>query len=1055
MTRSFRLNLLALAVASCFGGAHANPTGGQVVAGQANFVANGNLLTITNSANAIINWQTFSIGRNETTRFVQVDANSAVLNRVLGNNPSLLLGQLQSNGRVFLVNPAGLLVGQGAKIDVAGFVASTLNLSDANFLAGKLAFAKTPGAAPLVNQGSIRTTDGGQVFLVAPQVVNSGSIVAADGKVVLAAGERVEIGDTALPGLKVEVVGDGSADNLGKVLASAGKVGIVGALVRNAGTVDVSSVEREGGRIFLRAGKAATVTSGELLANGRQGGEIRVEGEQVAVEGKALLDASGRLGGGKVLVGGDFQGSNPAVRNASQTRVAAAAVLRADATENGDGGKVIVWSDGTTVAAGQLSARGGALGGNGGLIETSGKQRLVFAARADTRAPAGKTGTLLLDPTDITIVAGSSVRNLSSVDTIGSPESSTVYWNDIVDALSQNNVVIQTSSNGAGLGDIVVANGQTFASANKLSLLAENNLTVNAGANVENTGSGGLQFVAGWNPASGESVPLANNTRTTGSMTINGSVQTQGAIDLAAKGDLVLNALVKSGAGPVTVSAGGNLAINLPAGASNEYVDDQYFLYVFPNNFSFTFYGVTYDRAYISSNGLITFGSGTGAYSDSTARLGSLGMPVIASSWNDWEINTSLRQSIEITRPTSNELAVKWDVGQYPQTGRSAVFETVLNRQSGNIGFNYGATGTNFDTTHPSYASDVTIGIARGDGSSQISGLMNLPNFSMHYLKSTTFAPGANGYVETIAATGGNLASRGAVLYSSDQGFSFNNTNIAAYTTLQAATQLALNVGGRISGYGGITTPRLDVSAGSGVSLGGAYNEVGAMTASVKSGGLSFNNHRYDASGDFELLWTKVGGDLDVTNYGATKVGTVAPGIRASGAITIVANSPLTVGAAGITGSGTGDVGLAANNAGDLTLTGPVASGGTTYLVGGTVSGADIYAPGAIINGQSSRPNVPQQTLQAPQQSLIAALPSAGLQAPPVPGAGASIGPGIPPLYFSSPPEPQPGATLQGGTIGGGSGEFGGQTNNSSDFLIQDDNHGQNAFSSQRFAQCN
>jgi len=632
MTRSFRLNLLALAVASCFGGAHANPTGGQVVAGQANFVANGNLLTITNSANAIINWQTFSIGRNETTRFVQVDANSAVLNRVLGNNPSLLLGQLQSNGRVFLVNPAGLLVGQGARIDVAGFVASTLNLSDANFLAGKLDFAKTPGAAPLVNQGSIRTTDGGQVFLVAPQVVNSGSIVAADGKVVLAAGERVEIGDTALPGLKVEVVGDGSADNLGKVLASAGKVGIVGALVRNAGMVDVSSVEREGGRIFLRAGKAATVTGGALLANGRQGGEIRVEGEQVAVEGGALLDASGRLGGGKVLVGGDFQGSNPAVRNASQTRVAAAAVLRADATENGDGGKVVVWSDGTTVAAGQLSARGGARGGDGGLIETSGKQRLVFAARADTRAPAGKTGTLLLDPTDITIVAGSSARNLSSVDTIGSPESSTVYWNDIVDALSQNNVVIQTSSEAAGNGDIVVANGQTFTSANKLSLLAENNLTINAGANVQNTGSGGLQFVAGWNPASGQSAPLANNARTAGNMTINGSVQTQGVIDLNAKGDLVLNALVKSAAGPVTVSAGGNLAINLPAGASNEYVDDQYFLYVFPNNFSFTFYGVTYDRAYISSNGLITFGSGTGAYSDSTARLGSLGMPVIASS---------------------------------------------------------------------------------------------------------------------------------------------------------------------------------------------------------------------------------------------------------------------------------------------------------------------------------------------------------------------------------------------------------------------------------------
>lgn len=143
MTRSFRFNLLALAIASCFGAAHANPTGGQVVSGQASMVNSGNVLTVTNSANAIINWQTFSIGRNETTRFVQPSASSAVLNRVLGNNPSELLGQLQSNGRVFLINPAGILVGRDAVIDVAGLVASTLNLSDDNFLAGKLNFRRT------------------------------------------------------------------------------------------------------------------------------------------------------------------------------------------------------------------------------------------------------------------------------------------------------------------------------------------------------------------------------------------------------------------------------------------------------------------------------------------------------------------------------------------------------------------------------------------------------------------------------------------------------------------------------------------------------------------------------------------------------------------------------------------------------------------------------------------------------------------------------------------------------------------------------------------------
>ena len=135
-----RLKLQALAVASAFGSfapaVHGNPIGAQVVGGQATFNAAGNTLTITNSPGAVINWQSFSIGASEITKFQQQSASSAVLNRVVGADPSSILGQLQSNGKVFLINPNGIVFGQGARIDVAGLVASTAHISTADFAAG-------------------------------------------------------------------------------------------------------------------------------------------------------------------------------------------------------------------------------------------------------------------------------------------------------------------------------------------------------------------------------------------------------------------------------------------------------------------------------------------------------------------------------------------------------------------------------------------------------------------------------------------------------------------------------------------------------------------------------------------------------------------------------------------------------------------------------------------------------------------------------------------------------------------------------------------------------
>jgi filamentous hemagglutinin family protein len=212
---------LALAAVASAQAQQALPTGMQVAAGQASALTQGGVLTVTNSANAILNWQSFSIGAQNAVRFVQPGASSQVLNRVTGNDPSAILGRLSSNGRVWLLNPNGVMFGQGARVDVAGLVASTLNIANEDWLAGRYALAGN-GATPagIVNQGELRTSLGGRVALVGGSVENQGLIEAPGGQVLLAAGRSVELVDTGAPNLAVRITApQGDALNLGTLSA--------------------------------------------------------------------------------------------------------------------------------------------------------------------------------------------------------------------------------------------------------------------------------------------------------------------------------------------------------------------------------------------------------------------------------------------------------------------------------------------------------------------------------------------------------------------------------------------------------------------------------------------------------------------------------------------------------------------------------------------------------------------------------------------------------------------------------------------------------------------
>ena len=470
-----------LAAAAMFGGVASAQT---VVNGQASFQQLGNVRTITNTPGTIIQWPGFSIAAGDVTRFVQQNAASAVLNRITGQEPSLILGALQSNGRVFLVNPNGVLFGAGAQVDVNGLVASSLALSNADFLAGKMNFSAGAVAGRVASQGRISTPGGGQVILIAPQVENSGLISSPGGDVVLAAGRSVKLADSENPALQVVVSApQDQAVNLGQIMAQSGRIGIYGNLVNQRGLASADSAAvGAGGQIVFKASGDLLLEAGSVTsASGAgAGGTLHLLGERVSLTGDARVDASGQSGGGTVLIGGDYRGQNPAIANAKQVYVSSDATIHADALASGNGGKVIAWSDETTRLHGSISARGGAQAGDGGFVETSG-HTLDMQGRVDTRAPNGRTGTLLLDPTNLYIA-----NDQASATAAATAAGTTAVGNSLLTVanlqslLAISNVVATTDNTvGTGTGIIQVVDSVKWSGDTSLALKATAGIEIN------------------------------------------------------------------------------------------------------------------------------------------------------------------------------------------------------------------------------------------------------------------------------------------------------------------------------------------------------------------------------------------------------------------------------------------------------------------------------------------------------------------------------------------------------------------------------------------------
>ena len=482
-----RLLLLALASSGLGAGAARAqdaltlPNGGTTVGGAAtiNTPEPGRLVIEQSSAKAVIDWQGFDVGAEASVRFNQPDSGAITVNRVTAGGASQIDGQVSARGKVVILNPNGVLIGPGGRIDAAGVVASTARLDAEAFMAGNGNLTFTPGGnagAEVVNEGAITVEGAGIAALVGPTVRNTGSIKAVAGKVNLAAGETFTL-DLAGDGL-VELAVTGAGRKLEQagvvegstvVMSADAAADVVSSVINVSGVTRATGISLDGGDIVLDGGRGGVLVTGTLDASSSSGtgGRVTVTGEAVTLGAGARVKADGATAGGTVLIGGDRRGGKVAaeklapkpVPTAARTTVESGASVSATGG-NGQGGAIVVWGDERASVSGLLSAGGQ----RGGFIETSGLEVLIDGAAID----AGEGGRWLLDPTNYTLnsAAATSIQNSLNAGT---------------------SVLIETAATGSDAGDITVGAAVTWTTGATLELAAHRNISVNAAL----TASGG------------------------------------------------------------------------------------------------------------------------------------------------------------------------------------------------------------------------------------------------------------------------------------------------------------------------------------------------------------------------------------------------------------------------------------------------------------------------------------------------------------------------------------------------------------------------------------
>jgi len=562
-------------------------------------------------ANLFHSFQKFGLSEGQIANFLSNPDIRNILGRVVGGDASYINGLIRvsgGNSNLFLMNPAGILFGPNASLNVpASFTATTatgigfgagwfnaVGSNDYNILVGTpSAFnfsVLQPGA--IVNEGNLTLTSGNNMTLLGGTVINTGTLASPGGNITIAGvpGESavrisqeghllsLDISPAALGGGTggTPVLQDNNEKltplSLPQLLTGRPDFGHASALsVNEKGEVSLTGsgvrIPAESGMAIVAGGidVSSPLTPQPPLPQGERGsrsgfgGAVNVLGSRVGVIG-ANINASGVFGGGTVLIGGDYRGAGT-VPNASQTFVSSDSAINADALLNGDGGRVIIWSDKTTYFLGNISARGGSNSGNGGFVEVSGKENLIFRGSVDVSAAFGTPGTLLLDPENIIIADGDGGESDSEVT------DNQVLFGEGTGTFTISEAKLESLDGNADL-KLEASNDITVAklSGNQLTFKPGTG-TITLTADADKNGTGSFSMNAGDTiRASGRNVTISAAAITAGNIDTSSESGNGGAISLNATLDIVTGSLRSASSG---TGSGGEISVSSSAGGIN------------------------------------------------------------------------------------------------------------------------------------------------------------------------------------------------------------------------------------------------------------------------------------------------------------------------------------------------------------------------------------------------------------------------------------------------------------------------------------------------------
>ncbi|MFN6288207.1 MAG: filamentous hemagglutinin N-terminal domain-containing protein, partial [Pseudanabaena sp.] len=554
-------------------------------------VSNGNLFHSFNQFNVTQTGVIFNTGNSNVN-----GANiNNIINRVTGDTPSSILGTIQSrqsfpNANVYLINPNGIVFGQNAKLDIGGsFHANTgtgLTFSNNQTLSVDKNSTVFPSGDPqkilftinqpagIINQGNLQVDAGKSITFTGGTIVQTGSLTAPNGNVAITSvlgNRQVELrSPDAVLGLTVESSGL-SPDWNGKITDLPNLAALLTSKVPTANQV---VIKPDGSLVLVEAVTSPDilVSNGTSVVSGKidvssplfQGGNVGIFGNQVSLV-NAKIDASGLTGGGTVLVGGNLQGKG-IQPNAVRTFVDSSSMINVSAILNGNGGKAIIWADQLSRFFGNIFSNGGSVSGDGGFVEVSGKEYLIYRGNVNTSAANGKSGTLLLDPNNIRII-----------NSLSEPDDSQLITDqkiEFLDGFPPNDFTISNTQLESFSGTINLEANNNIDFETGLNLQPNTNFIVTAGNNIKfdnvtiNTNGGALMFTATSNNILGNNgnISTSSNTSDAGNVTLNaGGNITFGKIEAISSSPFL------GLGGNVSIVAGNNIS---STGSPNSIVTD-------------------------------------------------------------------------------------------------------------------------------------------------------------------------------------------------------------------------------------------------------------------------------------------------------------------------------------------------------------------------------------------------------------------------------------------------------------------------------------------------